>query len=447
MRGRRAGVLGALAGLHRPRRRRAHARRASSPRCSVEPYESAGRPPARAHARRPEGGAPAPAPRDAHAARADLPAPRRADRCRRRAASPTLEATRAASRHGCGGSTDPDAIAETFADAQLLIADGHHRYETALAFHEEDGHAEARLDDGRDRRDRPGGADDLPDASARAAVTGCSAAADRPRRGARRVEALPGTSESPSTAQGALRRRRGAGELDAEVVERLAPRASRTRRTRDEAVAAVDRGEAEAAFLLRPTRHRGGLGDRARRGEVMPQKSTYFYPKLTSGLLFHPVVTDWLAVCRAAVADVAGVLAELPTRAEREPVSRQGEGGDDTTAIDQAAEDGDPRAASATRRRRSSRRRSARFGDGADGRRRRPDRRLAERQARHPVLLALDRGRRRLDDGRRVLRLRLRLRHRRGVGRRRGRRRLPERRAARRRHRRTRSRSSRSRRR
>src|SRR6476620_11127427 len=28
---------------------------------------------------------------------------------------------------------------EAFADAQLLIADGHHRYETALAFHEEEG--------------------------------------------------------------------------------------------------------------------------------------------------------------------------------------------------------------------------------------------------------------------------------------------------------------------
>jgi uncharacterized protein (DUF1015 family) len=27
----------------------------------------------------------------------------------------------------------------------------------------------------------------------------------------------------------------------------------------------------------------------ARRGEVMPQKSTYFFPKLLSGLLFHPV--------------------------------------------------------------------------------------------------------------------------------------------------------------
>ena len=29
--------------------------------------------------------------------------------------------------------------------------------------------------------------------------------------------------------------------------------------------------------------------ERARRGEVMPQKTTYFFPKLTSGLLFHPV--------------------------------------------------------------------------------------------------------------------------------------------------------------
>ena len=32
-----------------------------------------------------------------------------------------------------------DALADELADAQLLIADGHHRYETALAFHEEDG--------------------------------------------------------------------------------------------------------------------------------------------------------------------------------------------------------------------------------------------------------------------------------------------------------------------
>ncbi len=50
-------------------------------------------------------------------------------------------------------------------------------------------------------------------------------------------------------------------------------------------------------------------------------------------------MTDWLELCRAAVADVDAVLERLPTRAEREPVVGEGEGGDETTAIDQAAED------------------------------------------------------------------------------------------------------------
>ena len=49
-------------------------------------------------------------------------------------------------------------------------------------------------------------------------------------------------------------------------------------------------------------------------------------------------MTDWLALCRDAVVDIRGVLAELPTRADREPVVGAGMGGDDTTAIDQAAE-------------------------------------------------------------------------------------------------------------
>jgi myo-inositol-1(or 4)-monophosphatase len=49
-------------------------------------------------------------------------------------------------------------------------------------------------------------------------------------------------------------------------------------------------------------------------------------------------VTDWLDTCRLCVADIRGVLERLPTRIEREPVLRRGEGGDDTTAIDQAAE-------------------------------------------------------------------------------------------------------------
>jgi myo-inositol-1(or 4)-monophosphatase len=49
-------------------------------------------------------------------------------------------------------------------------------------------------------------------------------------------------------------------------------------------------------------------------------------------------LTDWLALCREAVVDVRHVLAELPTRADREPVVGTGEGGDETTAVDEAAE-------------------------------------------------------------------------------------------------------------
>jgi myo-inositol-1(or 4)-monophosphatase len=49
-------------------------------------------------------------------------------------------------------------------------------------------------------------------------------------------------------------------------------------------------------------------------------------------------LTDWLSLCRASVEDVRGVLDDLPTRAEREPVQRIGRGGDETTAVDEAAE-------------------------------------------------------------------------------------------------------------
>ena len=49
-------------------------------------------------------------------------------------------------------------------------------------------------------------------------------------------------------------------------------------------------------------------------------------------------MSDWLTFCRDAAAAVERALAELPTRLEREPVTGQGEGGDETTAIDAAAE-------------------------------------------------------------------------------------------------------------
>ena len=50
-------------------------------------------------------------------------------------------------------------------------------------------------------------------------------------------------------------------------------------------------------------------------------------------------MTDWLAFCREAVGVVERALVDLPTRAEREPAVGLGEGGDETTAIDAAAED------------------------------------------------------------------------------------------------------------
>ncbi len=46
----------------------------------------------------------------------------------------------------------------------------------------------------------------------------------------------------------------------------------------------------------------------------------------------------WLAFCRGAVEDLRDVFARLPTRDDREPVVGAGAGGDETTAVDAAAE-------------------------------------------------------------------------------------------------------------
>ena len=53
-----------------------------------------------------------------------------------------------------------------------------------------------------------------------------------------------------------------------------------------EALAAVDDGKADCAFILNPTKVRE-IRDVALAGEKMPQKSTYFYPKLITGLVMN----------------------------------------------------------------------------------------------------------------------------------------------------------------
>jgi uncharacterized protein (DUF1015 family) len=56
----------------------------------------------------------------------------------------------------------------------------------------------------------------------------------------------------------------------------------------NDAQAKVLSGEAQAAFLLRPTRSEQ-VSDVANAGDKMPQKSTYFYPKLATGLVIRPL--------------------------------------------------------------------------------------------------------------------------------------------------------------
>src|SRR5919198_1547744 len=161
----------------------------------------------------------------------------------------------------------PDGIAEAFADRQLLIADGHHRYETALAYHQEAGTPES------------------------AYVLAVLVSLEDPglmifpthRVFAREPSQLLATDERLPNAERALA---ALGELP-----------------RDRAAAVVYRaGDAELAV--------DGEGELDVR----------------------------LVVCRAAAEDVRGVLRDLPTRTEREPVVGDGVGGDETTAVDAAAE-------------------------------------------------------------------------------------------------------------
>jgi uncharacterized protein (DUF1015 family) len=59
-------------------------------------------------------------------------------------------------------------------------------------------------------------------------------------------------------------------------------------RDAEQAISRVRAGEFDAAFLMRPTPV-GQVREIAAAGENMPPKSTYFFPKLLTGLLFSPL--------------------------------------------------------------------------------------------------------------------------------------------------------------
>jgi uncharacterized protein (DUF1015 family) len=166
--------------------------------------------------------------------------------------------------------------APDFENTELLIADGHHRYETAVAYAQEGGSPYLMVVLVPTRQE---GLTIFPTHRLAAHVNGARGTPiDEPG------DELPGVVLYRG---GKYELLNGDG-LDVEIVEQIAPEGVTYTPQRADAVATVDRGDAEAAFLLRPTRIED-VWAVARRGETMPQKSTYFYPKLTSGLLFHPL--------------------------------------------------------------------------------------------------------------------------------------------------------------
>ena len=237
-------------------------------------------------------------------------------------------------------------ITAAFTDRTLYMADGHHRYETALGHWRDRQAAGATSDDPAARAlmllvdvDDPGLAvfpthrllktSAAIDGPALSAALGewfeaevIPADEDQPASLLARLDALQATSDvhafgllSASAGASVLLRARAGVDLrplmpaghgaawfglDVAVLhEVVLPRAfglsgdpastGLVAFTRDasEAAASVARGEYDAAILLNPTRVRQ-VRDVAAAGDLMPQKSTYFWPKPLSGLVIYP---------------------------------------------------------------------------------------------------------------------------------------------------------------
>jgi uncharacterized protein (DUF1015 family) len=195
------------------------------------------------------------------------------------------------------------AVGGAFAPLPVLIADGHHRYETALAYSQEAGgpadaasrYTLALLTD----LDDPG-LDVLPThrvVKAGVAVTGGQEVDSLEEM----LAALPGR-----VAAGYYRDHRfqvitlegevAVVQLHEQVIDNILGKRNPEDfllYTRDaaEAVRWVDEGVGAGAFFLGPPDLRQVL-QLARAGKTLPQKSTYFHPKPPSGMLFHELGRD-----------------------------------------------------------------------------------------------------------------------------------------------------------
>jgi uncharacterized protein (DUF1015 family) len=205
------------------------------------------------------------------------------------------------------------AIESQMADKKLLIADGHHRYETALAYSKD--HPEAqyvmmtfvnmhapglkilathRVLRGIDPTGFHERAKEHWSATPLHSIDELKKALSVLSPATVRIGIVTGVG------QHLLERPRKDGELDVPVLHRdilggllgISEEAVRDEkhikyvRGIDAAVAEVREGDAEVAFILEPT----PIEDMARiafAGGVMPQKSTDFYPKLLSGVTIY----------------------------------------------------------------------------------------------------------------------------------------------------------------
>ncbi|TMK98403.1 MAG: DUF1015 domain-containing protein [Actinobacteria bacterium] len=230
---------------------------------------------------------------------------------------------------------DAQAIAAVRAatrDAELLIADGHHRYETMDAYAEEVGgegdhrymlmclvaledpgltvFPTHRLVSGLDERRRAALEQVLARDFAQEEVP-LEQIAPLPGNGplqlgyidGQRMQPLRLTLKDQTTADAALSGHSPAyRRLDTGVLEALLLKGALGLSDDDiahfnglfyardtaEALAMVESGSYDAAFLMRPTPV-SQVRDVSAAGENMPPKSTYFYPKLLTGLLFNPL--------------------------------------------------------------------------------------------------------------------------------------------------------------